>query len=246
MNKTFDGYIKEDNMKIPTFEELWDLLPNEVSIPNWKRGEGPKKINIKKELEDTIQDSKHHPEGSVKKHMELIYRQIIHNFSNDEHIGYLILSNMFHDIAKPEATEHSFRQDGSKKITHIGHEHIAVKYMDLILVDYVHALSKKFPDIFGKMDKNIDLDIVRNTVKDHMRSHLYFNTINGTSSQPVNLKKDKWVNFPNEKHYPVLKKFAHSDENGRYRTLEDSEEPEESKEDELGNKLGFIKKDYHG
>lgn len=246
MNKTFDIYLKEGTMKIPTFQELWDLLPDEVNIPNWKRSDGTKKINVKQELENCIQDSKHHPEKSVRKHMELIYNQIVHNFSDDPNLPYLFLALMFHDIAKPEATEHSFRPDGSEKITHIGHEHIAIKYMDAILKDYAKALAQKFPELFNWVDKdNIDFEMVRSIVKDHMRAHLYLKALKGENLQPMNLKKDKWVQFPKEKHFPLLKKFAHSDENGRYRTLEDTEEADDlGEEDKLGNKLGYVKKDY--
>jgi hypothetical protein len=238
--KTFEIYLKESNMNIPTFDDLWNALPDEVIIPNWKRGDVSKKINIKQELKDCIQDSKHHAEGSVFSHLRLIYNQIIHNFKDDAELPYLLLSLMFHDIAKPEAMEQSFRPDGSKKISHIGHDHIAIKYMDIMLKDYIEKLKHKFPDLF----KNIDIDIVKETVKEHMRSHLYFNTLSGKSLQPVNLSKQKWVDFPKTKHFGVLKKFSHSDEHGRYLALQDSDIAEEEKEDELGNRIGYMKKDY--
>lgn len=148
----------------------------------------PKKIID--DLKNTSQDPKWHPEGNVYNHTKLVFNAVLKNFGNDEG---LLLSGLFHDLGKIDATK-SIVKNGIKKIVAYGHEFKSLAYIDT----YFHLFSD-----------DVDLkDRVHAITKNHMRAHMY---IKGTLKNPAKRKA-----FEDDKFFADYMKFAKCDDMGKH------------------------------
>lgn len=142
---------------------------------------------IRYKLENCIQDKIWHPEGSVAKHTQIVVENINKLYNGDKD---LLVAAIFHDIGKPETKTTSVR-DGIIRISHIGHEHASLKYVDMYF--------SKFRDLSRNKEK------IKAIVENHMKAHLY---LNGTIK-----KRGKREKFEQHPYFEDIIKFSKCDLN---------------------------------
>jgi len=132
------------------FENLYNR------IPMWKR------ISLAR----TYQNPAYHPEIYVDKHIKQVFQNVVTFWDSDVD---LLMCAIFHDITKDEKWQKKVvpvikgktsRLDSFKlKVSNIGHEHTAQKYID----EWKHLYD----------DLNVNWEKVNEVVKHHLRGHLY-------------------------------------------------------------------------
>lgn len=159
-----------------TFDQFFNYFPNK----------------IKYQLENTIQDAKHHTEGCVKNHMKMVFEYIQNNYNEDIE---LLLCAMFHDLGKIDTTLVYEKKEGIR-IHSIEHENYAKEYI------------KKYFNCFASITELcvIDLNKVMYICKNHMRAHMYYNK---RISKPNKRKA-----MEEHEYFKDLMKFERADELG--------------------------------
>ncbi len=168
------------------YNKIKDILFSGNSFQHWKELEA-----FVPELKDCVgveQSPIYHPEGSVDKHIAIV----IDNCSSEKNIT-LSLVALFHDIGKAYTTVKKKLDDGTEKISSVGHEHSSAKIVE------------KYKELIEYLGANYEE--VYQSVFHHMRTHLY---VSGKMS-----REGKRKNFENEKYFNTLIKFAKSDTNKR-------------------------------
>jgi hypothetical protein len=140
-------------------------------------------------LKDTDQSPKWHAEGNVLIHTEMVFNEVVKAGSDPD----LLVAAIFHDLGKIDTHKEEILPDGTKKISHHGHEHVSLKYID----KYIHLFS----------DFITDEEIVRDCVHQHMRAHKF---LDGSMKKPTKRKA-----FEEMKHYEKVILFSKCDEKGR-------------------------------
>lgn len=148
----------------------------------------PKELRTK--LENCLQDPIYHPEGSVYKHIKLVFEETEKMFSNDND---MLLVALFHDLGKIDTYTEKEMPDGRIKITNYGHEYKAADYIDR----YIHLFA----------DMNPDINRIKVICSLHMKAHLYENG---------SLKKEhKRKIFEENQYFDDLMKFQKCDTMGK-------------------------------
>lgn len=161
-----------------TFDELFSRFPE----------------GLRKRIETCAQDPVYHPEGCVQNHLEQVFNYAQLHFPGEDQ---LLLCALFHDLGKPETQQFKTRENGSLKISNIGHEHRAQYYIDLYL------------DLFADLHPNKAL--ISEVCKYHMYAHLY---VNHTVKKAA--KRQAFEALP---YFLDLIKFAECDDQGRQKIL---------------------------
>ena len=157
-----------------TFEELYNRLP-EV---------------LRNTLETCEQDSIYHPEGEVSKHIQSVFEYAQEHYPGDDD---LLVSAIFHDLGKLDTQTSRTLPNGREKISNIGHEFHAERYID----KYINLYS----DITTNGDKIKEICLY------HMRAGLYDNG--------VMTKKSKRQKLESLKYFDDLMKFTKCDRGGK-------------------------------
>jgi len=155
-----------------TFDELLLKLPSTVVH----------------QMETTYQSPLHHAEGSVLEHSRLVSTYA------PKEIEFL-LASVFHDMGKI-ATTRVVEEKGKLKISSIGHEDLAV--------GFINFYKDKFADL------NVNWEKVSQMCQYHMRGHLY---LNGKLKKP-----SKRESFENLKYFTDILVFSKADSDGRRET----------------------------
>ena len=165
------------------FKELWERLP----------------IEIRTAMKNTEQDPVWHPEGSFYTHTNLVFNIVNDKYGSDND---LLLVAIFHDLGKPEtqrirSRDKTFKGDvltlplAKQKISNIGHEYKAEKYID----EYFHLFS----------DVSTDIEKIKSICLHHLRTHLFVNN--------VMTNKNKRKKFEELEYFDDLIKFEDCDAN---------------------------------
>lgn len=121
--------------KIPTFDELVIQAPEEIK-------------DILSRSSETKQSPDWHPEGSVLKHIQIVYNRAKKTGDLD-----LVIVAFFHDLGKEKVTKPSKNTKGSWSA--YGHEFVSTKLVDKYK-DFIEGLGG-------------DFDKIRIIVNQHMR-----------------------------------------------------------------------------
>jgi hypothetical protein len=149
---------------------------------------------LPKQLTDSCskceQDPLYHPEGSIENHTRMVFDYALKNYSEDTE---LLVCAIFHDLGKLNTQKISKRNDGSIRISNIGHENYAI--------DYIEKYFDLFSDITTNKEKIAEI------CKNHMKAHLY---IEKKMTKPAKRKA-----FEELKYFNDTINFAMCDTNGR-------------------------------
>jgi len=157
-----------------TFNELWNRLPSDV----------------RNACANCEQDPIYHPEGNVDVHIRLVFEHAVNHFDSDVD---LLVAAIFHDLGKPETKKVFTKNDGTVKISNIGHENKCISFID----KYFHLF----------LDVTINKEKVTEICLNHMRAHIYKNK---QMSKPAKRKA-----FENLKYFEDIMKFSECDEMGK-------------------------------
>lgn len=155
-----------------TFQELWERFPQELRV----------------RLETCEQDPVYHPEIFVSEHIRQVF-ELTRQYDNDQ----LLLCVLFHDLGKPETKQVKIRDNGTIKISNIGHENRAQYYID----KYLHLFEDLKPN----------KELISEVCFYHMRAHLY---IDGTIK-----KAPKRQVMEELTYFKELIQFSECDNKGR-------------------------------
>lgn len=150
-----------------TFEELWNRLPQ----------------HVREMCDNCEQDPVYHPEIWLTVHIKNVFNNVVNFFNSDPD---LLIASIFHDIGKPETQKIIIKDDGTKKISNISHEHKCE--------EYINKYFELFSDITTNKEKVIEI------CKYHMKAHLY---INKKIKKPSKIKA-----FEELKYFNDIIKFA--------------------------------------
>jgi len=95
------------NKNIPTFDEMYDLVPQEIR-------------EYLDRCKDTPQSPDWHPEGDVYKHIKIVYNRARETGDINQ-----VMSALFHDLGKADTTRPSRNHPGSWSA--YGHEAVSSK-----------------------------------------------------------------------------------------------------------------------
>jgi len=140
-------------------------------------------------LKNTQQNPKHHAEGSVYNHTEMVFNAALHDGADSD----FLVAAIFHDLGKIDCTKQKLQKDGTYAIVAIGHELLCKKYLD----KYIYL----YDDIV------IDINKIYQICDKHMYSHLY---LNGSIK-----KKAKIDAFESLPYFNDIIQFSTYDKNGR-------------------------------
>jgi hypothetical protein len=156
------------------FEELWNRLPKE----------------LRDRVEACEQDPIWHPEGHTGVHIRLVFEAVKEMFPGDTD---MLLCAIFHDLGKPETQRIYKRENGTRKISNIGHEFKCLYYLDNYL--------KLFDDLEPNREKILEV------CSNHMRAHQY---LSGQLAKPA-----KREAFEKLKYFDYIVGFAKCDDIGK-------------------------------
>jgi len=97
--------MKTNTNRIPTFEELYDLVPDEIR-------------SLLDDCKDTPQSPDWHPEGDVYKHTKIVYSRARETGDINQ-----CMAALFHDLGKVKTTRPSKNHPGSWSA--FGHEAVS-------------------------------------------------------------------------------------------------------------------------
>lgn len=150
--------MRAKTIKIPTYDELYDLAPNEI------------KDYIDK-CDDTPQGTDWHPEGCVAVHNRLVYDRAAE--SGDLNLA---LAALFHDLGKVDTTAPNKRGGWSAH----GHERVsarlAKKYSDWI--EDMGGDSEEVAEIVSHHMRIKQMPQMRPVKQQAMRENPYFDKLN--------------------------------------------------------------------
>ena len=156
------------------FKELYNRLPEILRLA----------------LEKCDQDSIYHPEGEVSEHLRLVFEYAQKNFPEDIDLQ---IAAIFHDLGKLDTQSIKILPNGRMKISNIGHELHAERYID------------KYFDLYSDITKNKEK--IKEICTYHMKAALY---VNGAMK-----KESKRQKFEALKYFNELIKFTECDRNGK-------------------------------
>lgn len=167
-----DRLIEISNKYELTFEDLYNRFP----------------LELRNSLATCEQDPVYHPEGVCENHIRQVF-ELAKQYNNDQ----LLLCALFHDLGKPETKQVKTRDNGTLKISNIGHENRAQYYID----KYLHLFEDLKPN----------KELVSEVCFYHMRVHLY---IDGTIK-----KASKRQAMEELTYFKELIQFSECDDKGR-------------------------------
>jgi len=160
-----------------TFEDLYNRLPNTL------------RYKLSKCLQDTI----HHPEGSVENHTRMVFNEVVKNYNSDPD---LLVASIFHDLGKLDCIQIKIK-DGVERVGNVGHDHASLKYID--------EFYNRFKDVATSKEKIVEI------VTHHMRIGSY---VLGTMK-----KKGKREKMEANPYFQDIMNFYECDRKGRGSTI---------------------------
>lgn len=144
--------------KLPTFEELTNLAPQEIK-------------DVLKECEETPQNPYWHPEGNVLIHIKIVYKRALE--TGDLNI---VLAAFFHDLGKASTTKPNKKGDWAAH----GHEFVSAKLVEKHNV-WITSLGGDWEQVHTLVKEHMRIkyiDDMRPIKKDNLMTNPWFDKLN--------------------------------------------------------------------
>lgn len=147
------------NIDIPTFDEIYDLAPDEIQ-------------NLLDRCKDTPQSPDWHPEGDVYKHTRIVYDRA--RATGDINIA---IAALFHDLGKVETTRPSRNHEGSWSA--YGHENVSSRLVKTHK-KWIGSMGARWFYVFNIVKEHMRIkrmDEMRKSKQDELRLNIVFDKI---------------------------------------------------------------------
>lgn len=145
--------------KIPTFEEMYNILPEEIK-------------SYLNKCANTPQSPDWHPEGNVLNHVKIVYKRA----KESEDINQ-VLTAIFHDLGKVDTTKLSKNKG---KWSAYGHEHISAKLVEKYK-DWIESTGADWFQIYNIVKEHMRIkrfNEMRPFKQEQLTQNQYFDKIN--------------------------------------------------------------------